>query len=158
MKKIVKKLRALIKRVNWKKVGLTLGLLAVSSIASVIFGKAGKKLAEVIANKKLNSVIYGMNIYNEAAAAANKDGLAERFNRMWNETHPDFNPSDENQIEEQTDAYYKMFKAYLDSAAKKHAISGKMLDFDETEPVTLAEIGQSGAYEAFINAGIKNVD
>lgn len=158
MKKVFKKLKALIKRTNWKKVGLTLGLLAVSSIASVIAGEAGKKLAEAFANKKLNSVGYGMKIYNEAVKAADKDGLTERFNRIWNESHPEFDSFDETQIQQQTDEYYKMFKPYLDDVAKKHAIGGKMLNFDETEPVLLEVIdSKRGICKPHINATVTKV-
>ena len=155
MKKFVKKLKALIKKIDWKKVGITLGLIVVSAIAV----KARKRVVEMLVGKILNSTRYGTKIYNEAVSAANEDGLTERFNKIWDESHPDFDALDENQIAEQSDAFERMFKPYLDTVAKKHAIGGKMLDFDETEPILLKVIDpERELYEVHINAVIKNVD
>lgn len=155
MKKFVEKIKAWFKEIDWKEVGRKTLMLVGAGIAYAIAGEVYGKIVDSI----MHGTSYGMNIYNEAARAANEDGLADRFNAEWDRTHPDFDPSDEAQLQAQCDAYNEMFKSYLDKCAKKHKIGKKFLDFDEHEAITLRVIDESkGLYSPTIHATIKKID
>lgn len=155
MKKFVEKIKAWFKGINWKKVGCAvLTSVGVGLVVSVLKEVCGRWLYKAI----LSNPDYGMKLYCEACDEFDADGNIDAFNKKWSEDHPEFDASNEDHIQAQTDAFYEMFKPYLDKVAKKNAICGYMLDFDEHEPVVFKAFDDGSYYKPEIHATIKKID
>ena len=152
MKKIIKKIKAWFKAINWKKVGCTALSIASAGIGILVV----EMISVSLGDKRLSSKSYAMDIYNEAAEKMNSSGKIEELNAKWKDVDLVNDKAAFNQYDKEC---CKLFKGFLDDVAKEHAINGKMLDFDEDEPVTLKLIDKArGYFDAKINATIKNID
>lgn len=155
MNEIIKKIEAWFKAIDWKKVGCTvLGLLGVGLVLAVL-----ERANDKITIESLEDPDYGIKLWLEACKEFADDGCIERFNDEWFKNHPDFDPNNEDHIQAQTDAIDEMLKPYLDKVAKENSIDGKMLVFDEHEPVLFKSVnGYRDCYTPIIHAKIEDVD
>lgn len=152
MRKIAEKIKAWFKAIDWKKVrAVLLGIIGAGLVYALV-----ETISEKFGNYRLNSDDYRMDIYNEAARIHNESGKIEEINAKWEGVDL---KNDREAFEKYESEHRKVFKEIIDEVAKAKAINGKMVDFDEREPITLRPVGNEAyTYTAEFHATIKNVD
>jgi hypothetical protein len=149
---IIEKLKAWIKGIKWEVIG---------KVVLAIGGTVGsylllKKIRSKFYMDCLNDPKYVMELWNKAVDLFEKDKMVEKFNSEWNETHPDFDFNNPDDIEAQDRALDEMFHPYLEKVSKENSIGGKYLDFDIYEPVVFKQ-ARPGFYKPEYHVTVKNL-